>query len=200
MDPRRASSRTVIDPKVRQVGFFTPGAPPEQTPTTLTTTTTTLASPVVSPAGNSLSPVMIPPPTNFSDNNNNSNSYSLGGIGVGVESVAVGSSYNPASEFSGSKGECSGKVVASSLPVGGFEMAQKNYKGSGAVVVASSLTTVSMLSGSTNLIGELPTFVCFFVICVFYANIVLFVWLFGSGNYFPVFFGVSKFFHIVLQF
>ncbi|KAL8099189.1 hypothetical protein AgCh_031746 [Apium graveolens] len=159
MDPRRASSRTVIDPKVRQVGFFTPGAPPSE-PTPTTTLTTTLTSPLVSPSGNSLSPVMIPPPINFSDNNNNNNnnSYSLGGIGigVGVESVAVGSSYNPASEFSGSKGECSGKVVASSLPVGGIEMAQKNSKGS---VVASSLTTVSMLSGSTNLIekGGFPT-------------------------------------------
>lgn len=133
------------------MGFFTPGAPPDPTPTT-TLTTTTITSPVVSPSGKSMSPVMIPPPTHFSDNNNNNNiSYLLGG--VGVKSVAVGSSYNPATEFSGSKGDCSGKVVASSLPVGGFEMSQKVIKSSGGVV-ASSLTTVSMLSGSTNLIEK----------------------------------------------
>ncbi|KAK1360006.1 Translation initiation factor eIF-2B subunit delta [Heracleum sosnowskyi] len=155
MDPRRASSRTVIDPKVRQVGFFT-GAPPDPTPTT---TTTTLTSPVVSPSGNSMSPVMIPPPTHFSDNSNNNNINSCLVGGVGVESVVVGSRYNLDSEFSGSKGECFAKVVATSLPVGGFEMPLKVSKGSGGGVVASSLTTVSMLSGSSGLIekGRLST-------------------------------------------
>lgn len=105
---------------------------------------------------------MIPPPTHFSDNNINNNNissgYSIGGGGIGVESVAVGSSYNPASEFSGSKGEFFDKGVASSLPVGGFEMPHKVSKGSGGVV-ASSLTTVSMLSSSNHLLerGGLST-------------------------------------------
>ncbi|KAM7479750.1 hypothetical protein LguiA_027963 [Lonicera macranthoides] len=57
MDPRRTSR--VIDPKVRKVGFFTPGPPPDRTQS---------GPPVSSPSGNSLSPVMIPPPRHASDN------------------------------------------------------------------------------------------------------------------------------------
>ncbi|WOH05440.1 hypothetical protein DCAR_0624856 [Daucus carota subsp. sativus] len=150
MDPRRASSRTVIDPKVRQVGFFTPGAPPDPTQTSTTLTTITSTSPLVSPSGNSvLCPVMIPPPLHFSD----SNSKCVVG---GGECIAVGSSYNassPATEFSGSGGECVGKVGASSMPAGGFEIPRKLIKGN-AGVGASSLTTVSMLSGSSNLLEK----------------------------------------------
>lgn len=59
MDSRR-SSRAVIDPKVRQVGFFT-SAP--QPPDPIRTPPLADAS---SP-GNSLSPVMIPPPRHPSD-------------------------------------------------------------------------------------------------------------------------------------
>ncbi|KAL9261021.1 Translation initiation factor eIF2B subunit delta-like protein [Drosera capensis] len=69
MDPRRPG-RTVPDPKVRQVGFFTPtpvpmpvqpaqiepSSPPPPPPPPHPTTTTDTVSP------NSLSPVMIPPP------------------------------------------------------------------------------------------------------------------------------------------
>lgn len=66
MDARRAS-RTVIDPKVRQVGFFTPNAE--------TVPSRTLSGPVItsspplseSPASNSLYPVMIPPSRHLSD-------------------------------------------------------------------------------------------------------------------------------------
>lgn len=67
MEPRRGG-RTVIDPKVRHVGFFAPGAPrpdrsqsgPVESP---------LPPPVaeVSASGNSLSPVMIPPARHASD-------------------------------------------------------------------------------------------------------------------------------------
>ncbi|KAL1811500.1 hypothetical protein ACET3Z_021565 [Daucus carota] len=90
MDPRRASSRTVIDPKVRQVGFFIAST-----------------SPLLSPSGNSiLCPVMIPPPLHFSD----SNSYG---------------------------GECLGKVGASSMPAGGFEMPQKFIKRNAGVGASS---------------------------------------------------------------
>ncbi|KAJ0578025.1 putative nagB/RpiA transferase, initiation factor 2B-like protein [Helianthus annuus] len=61
MDPRRPSR--VIDPKVRKVGFFTPGPPPERTQSGPAATT-----PAQSPISNSLSPVMIPPPRHASDN------------------------------------------------------------------------------------------------------------------------------------
>ncbi|XP_042519951.1 translation initiation factor eIF-2B subunit delta-like isoform X1 [Macadamia integrifolia] len=59
MEPRR-TSRMVIDPKVRHVGFVT-----------FNPATNTGGSPPVSqisPSGNSLSPVMIPPPRHASDN------------------------------------------------------------------------------------------------------------------------------------
>ncbi|XP_077219581.1 uncharacterized protein LOC143853727 [Tasmannia lanceolata] len=65
MDTRRAS-RMVIDPKIRQVGFITPGALPENT----NSIPLPASSPPVSdhsPA-NTLSPVMIPPPRHASDN------------------------------------------------------------------------------------------------------------------------------------
>lgn len=58
MDPRRPSR--VIDPKVRKVGFFTPGPPPDRTQSS--------PAPGQSPVFNSLSPVMIPPPRHASDN------------------------------------------------------------------------------------------------------------------------------------
>lgn len=57
MDPRRPSR--VIDPKVRKVGFFTPGPPPDRTQSGPATQ---------SPISNSLSPVMIPPARHASDN------------------------------------------------------------------------------------------------------------------------------------
>ncbi|KAJ9568269.1 hypothetical protein OSB04_004235, partial [Centaurea solstitialis] len=56
MDPRRPSR--LIDPKVRKVGFFTPGPPPDRT----------RSGPAPSPVSNSLSPVMIPPARHASDN------------------------------------------------------------------------------------------------------------------------------------
>ncbi|KAK9080358.1 hypothetical protein SSX86_000116 [Deinandra increscens subsp. villosa] len=61
MDPRRPSR--VIDPKVRKVGFFTPGPPPERTRSSPAATT-----PAQSPISNPLSPVMIPPARHASDN------------------------------------------------------------------------------------------------------------------------------------
>ncbi|KAG6587629.1 Translation initiation factor eIF-2B subunit delta, partial [Cucurbita argyrosperma subsp. sororia] len=67
MDARRAS-RVVIDPKVRQVGFFTPDAPHSPggaLPASPDCTTSLLPD---SPTSNSLSPVMIPPPRHPSDN------------------------------------------------------------------------------------------------------------------------------------
>ncbi|KAK4426305.1 Translation initiation factor eIF-2B subunit delta [Sesamum alatum] len=62
MDPRRVS-RTVSDPKVRHVGFFAPPAPPDRSqsgPPDPTSSSPPVSG--ISPPGNSLSPVMIPPP------------------------------------------------------------------------------------------------------------------------------------------
>lgn len=55
------SRRRVIDPKVRKVGFFTPGPPPDRTQSGP-------AGPSQSPISNSLSPVMIPPARQASEN------------------------------------------------------------------------------------------------------------------------------------
>ncbi|PSR96566.1 Translation initiation factor eIF-2B subunit delta like [Actinidia chinensis var. chinensis] len=65
MDPPRRTSR-VIDPKVRHVGFFAPLSPGR---TQSGPPAPAAPSPVSgSPSGNSLSPVMIPPPRHASDN------------------------------------------------------------------------------------------------------------------------------------
>ncbi|KAL6507406.1 hypothetical protein OROGR_023601 [Orobanche gracilis] len=115
MDPRRVP-RAVSNPRVRHVGFFAP----EDRPNPIS------ASPPVSnisPCGNSLSPVMIPPPRHlFTDLSRNVP------IPPAESSIPVGS-YNPSeflsstatSDFSedlrGSSGE-----FATSLPSGVLEM------------------------------------------------------------------------------
>ncbi|PON93512.1 Initiation factor 2B-related [Trema orientale] len=99
MDSRR-SLRTVIDPKVRQVGFF---APPERTNSGQTepiSASSSSSPPVteISPSGNSLSPVMIPPPRHSSDSRPVPvvpNPHSP----LRRESIAAGSSYNPSDFF-----------------------------------------------------------------------------------------------------
>ncbi|MCL7044791.1 hypothetical protein MKW94_009430 [Papaver nudicaule] len=69
MDARRgATQRMVIDPKVRQVGFFTPGAPPDRSQSFPVESTSPPGVSNLSPSGNSLSPVMIPPARHASDN------------------------------------------------------------------------------------------------------------------------------------
>ncbi|KAJ8623027.1 hypothetical protein MRB53_031556 [Persea americana] len=171
MDARRAS-RMVIDPKVRQVGFVTPGAPPDRTQSGPAAG----SSPPVSDssAGNSLSPVMIPPFRHASDNL----SASLGAarpIPVPVsmsprwrpsmgDNASVGS-YNPSESVIGTSqmlspssktddfefGEemsavgrsNSGRLVAASYPSGGIESA--TMKSSLNFPGPSNLTTVSVL-------------------------------------------------------
>ncbi|KAF4394304.1 hypothetical protein G4B88_018454 [Cannabis sativa] len=98
MDSRRAP-RTVIDPKIRQVGFF---APPDRTNSSQSEPILSSPSspPVaeISPSGNSLSPVMIPPPRHTSDNRTVplvANPTSP----LRRESIAAGSSYNPSDFF-----------------------------------------------------------------------------------------------------
>ncbi|XP_020521878.1 translation initiation factor eIF-2B subunit delta isoform X2 [Amborella trichopoda] len=61
MDARRVS-RMVIDPKVRQVGFVTPGASSEPMKHIIESSSMASSSSELTPSGNSLSPVMIPPP------------------------------------------------------------------------------------------------------------------------------------------
>uniref|UniRef100_A0A5B6YW58 Translation initiation factor eIF2B subunit delta n=1 Tax=Davidia involucrata TaxID=16924 RepID=A0A5B6YW58_DAVIN len=159
MDSRRVP-RTVIDPKVRQVGFFAPGAPHGRTrysPPGPSSSSPPVSD--ISPSGNSLSPVMIPPPRNHSDL---SRPVHFPTVPLSPlrrpsgESIPVGS-YNP-SEFASptaSFGDFSedapspgwahrgnyGKS-ASSLPSGGFDLTavkSSNFP-------ASSLTTVSVVN------------------------------------------------------
>ncbi|XP_058087153.1 probable translation initiation factor eIF-2B subunit delta [Magnolia sinica] len=104
MEARRAS-RMVIDPKVRQVGFVTPGAPPDRTQSGPTIAT---SPPVadLSLAGNSLSPVMIPPPRHASDNLSSSISAAAVARPIPVpvrragDSMVLGS-YNPSESLLG---------------------------------------------------------------------------------------------------
>ncbi|KAK9070175.1 hypothetical protein SSX86_010575 [Deinandra increscens subsp. villosa] len=160
MDLRRAP-RTVIDPKVRHVGFF---APPDRSQSaTISPSSPPLSD--LSPSGTSLSPVMIPPPRHLSDLASHaipSPVHRFSG-----ESVIPVGSYNP-SEFaspsvadffedksnarspgprrSRGAGGGSGKI-ASSLPAGGFELPPE--------VKPKSLTTVSVVSNlQTNVTGK----------------------------------------------
>ncbi|KVH92108.1 Initiation factor 2B-related protein [Cynara cardunculus var. scolymus] len=175
MDSRRAP-RTVIDPKVRQVGFFAPPDRSQSVP--LLQNSNSPPSPPLSdlsPSGNSLSPVMIPPPRHLSD-------LSSRAVPVGFppnrllsplhrfsgESVIPVGSYNPSEFASPSVGDFfeeknaqspgprrsrgvggSGKF-ASSLPAGGFELPPE--------VKPKSLTTVSVVSNLqpnvTEKVGE----------------------------------------------
>lgn len=148
MDPRRAS-RTVIDPKIRQVGFFAPPDRSQSGPPGITSSSSPPLLSDLSPSANSLSPVMIPPPLprHLSD---------IPQVPLSPlrrpsnESIPAGS-YNP-SEFASesvAKGSNSGKVVASSLP-SGFDMSVAKHKS----FPPSSLTTVSMINMPPNLTGK----------------------------------------------
>ncbi|KAL9671438.1 hypothetical protein QQ045_009006 [Rhodiola kirilowii] len=179
MDPRR-NPRTVIDPKVRQVGFF---APPDRTqsgPPDPSSSSPPLST--ISPSANSLSPVMIPPPRHASD------SFTAAATARPVnytptqlrESIRVGS-YN-ASDFypptspstPGVGNDKSGirngvedvalstsspgwsrrgepsKAVASSFPGGGFDLTAAKPVN----VAASPLTTVSVVNAAIGMPAE----------------------------------------------
>ncbi|KAH9605834.1 hypothetical protein KSS87_000911 [Heliosperma pusillum] len=109
MDPRRGPHRAVIDPIVRKVGFFAPGRTQSGPP-----------DPSLPPSGDSLSPVMIPPPRHASD------TFVLRPPSVtsaAPVNLVVGS-YNPPESLDGSNSPGlvrrtgSGKF-ATSLPSGG---------------------------------------------------------------------------------
>ncbi|OMO94690.1 Initiation factor 2B-related protein [Corchorus olitorius] len=146
MDPRR-TARTVSDPKVRQVGFFTPPPPPDRSVSDppshhdLIQFSSPSSPPVNehSPSGNSLSPVMIPPPRHHSDtltlrtalqatSPTASLSYSARTITIPQENEDVASSFSPGRKV------MSGKSP-SSFP--GFKSSS---------VPASELTTVSVVN------------------------------------------------------
>ncbi|KAG8367011.1 hypothetical protein BUALT_Bualt16G0028000 [Buddleja alternifolia] len=135
MDPRRPP-RTVSDPKVRHVGFFAPPGPPDRSqsgPPDPTSSSSPISN--ISPSGNSLSPVMIPPPRHLSTDVSRHFLHGPPLSPLRDSSIPVGS-YNPSeflspsatTEFSeeafsprlGRRGS-SGKF-ATSLPAGGFEM------------------------------------------------------------------------------
>ncbi|WCJ25410.1 Translation initiation factor eIF-2B subunit delta [Euphorbia peplus] len=147
MDHRRAA-RTVSDPKVRQVGFFTPGAsspdrshsgPPDHTSTSPPTLPDSPA------AGNSLSPVMIPPPRHAS-----APLSPLRRDTVHVGSYNASDFMPPSSPSSFSDDAARGGRAAASPGSGGFASS----------VPASGLTTVSVvnlpsgLSEKAGLSGE----------------------------------------------
>lgn len=164
MDTRRVP-RTVSDPKVRQVGFFAPVAPPDRSQSGPPDPVS--SSPPVSdmsPSGNSLSPVMIPPPRHLHSDLSRLAHFPPAPLSPlrARESIPVGS-YNP-SEFASStaleftdgthypnrvaRRSNSGKF-ASSLPAGGFDMSgvkQSNFP-------ASSLTTVSIVNMPPGITG-----------------------------------------------
>ncbi|GMI75484.1 hypothetical protein like AT5G38640 [Hibiscus trionum] len=161
MDTRRVSSAV---PRVRQVGFFTPNTPAQHpAPTRSQSGPPTSDSPPLSgsPASNSLSPVMIPPPRHLSDNlGGRTSALPVPGRGNAGEHATVGS-YNPSesvlwlespprsrigdAEFSeGTESSLgwyrrsnSGKV-ASSLPSGGFDLSQVKQPESVAAIEAKN--------------------------------------------------------------
>ncbi|KAL6526249.1 hypothetical protein OROMI_029889 [Orobanche minor] len=142
MDIRRVP-RTVSDPKVRHVGFFAPPDRSQLGPHARESSSPPV--PDVSPAGNSVSPVMIPPPRHFS-NDLSRHLHQPPPVSTlridarAADSSVTAGSYNPSEFLSptstgdffeeqlspgfGRKGSF-GKF-ASSLPSGGFNMAKQN--------------------------------------------------------------------------
>lgn len=136
----RRVPRTVSDPKVRQVGFFAPVGPPDRSQSGPPDPISSPPSSQISPSGNSLSPVMIPPPRHQSIDiprhfNHPPPISALRGPRANDSSIPVGSypsefsSPSAITDFSegqlsprwGRKGS-SGKF-ATSLPSGGIAMA-----------------------------------------------------------------------------
>ncbi|KAL3723497.1 hypothetical protein ACJRO7_035646 [Eucalyptus globulus] len=185
MDPRR-NPRSVSDPKVRQVGFFAPppdrfqSGPPDPisaaaSPPPATATAAAAAAASISPSGNSLSPVMIPPPRHHSDNLALLSRPVLVPVPVPVSvpvsfPAATPSSYTAASDFSptptaatAALSSYAGKLAAAAGADGepGDDVAMSPGRvGRGRVmassVPASGLTTVSVVTmppGITEKVG-----------------------------------------------
>lgn len=175
MEPRRIS-RAVIDPKVRRVGFFTPNAPPQQPARTQSLPPDSSSPPLSdSPASNSLSPVMIPPPRHPSDN---LSAYRTPAIPVAeparerAELMVVAGSYDPAESLFGTSspsrsppvsrrfldGEFSGESrfrrshsakFASSFPGGGFDLTAVKNVGTGDPAASAVMKKPAAVSGNS---------------------------------------------------
>lgn len=161
MDSRRVP-RTVSDPKVRQVGFFAPPDRSQSGPLIPYSSSPPVSE--ISPSGNSLSPVMIPPPRHLSADLSiprPGNPYPAPLSPLRRDSIPVGS-YNP-SEFSSPtttnlpddtsspgwhRRGSSGKF-ATSLPSAGFELPAAKQNS----FTASRLTTVSNVNAPMGLSG-----------------------------------------------
>ncbi|KAH7554411.1 hypothetical protein JRO89_XS12G0197100 [Xanthoceras sorbifolium] len=153
MEPRR-TSRAVIDPKVRQVGFFTATPPLPDSIRSSSTSPPPLINDI-SPSGNSLSPVMIPPPRHPSDSLvlRRPPSSSLDSdffpppsptttVSVGDMSDDVIVSPPGIAGVRASSGKP--HASASSVPSGGFETA--GFMKGASSVPATGLTTVSVVN------------------------------------------------------
>ncbi|GLT41176.1 hypothetical protein SLA2020_152600 [Shorea laevis] len=159
MEPRR-TSRAVSDPKVRQVGFFTSqhhrrllpersfSEPPLPDP--FHTSTSTSSAPVtdVSPPGNSLCPVMIPPSRHHSDNLHRLSHQATSPTAefpYFTRAVVIpekdDSIFSPGRRGIAVKSPSS-VVAASSFPKGGFDLTAVKASS----VRASELTTVSVVN------------------------------------------------------
>ena len=141
MDARRVL-RAV--PRVRQVGFFTPNAPPLQPgPTRSQSGPPNSNSPPLSgsPASNSLSPVMIPPPRHLSDNRATVGSYNPSESFLRLESPPASrighGEFSEGTESSlGWYRRSNSAKFASSFPGGGFDLSPVKQPESVAVVEA----------------------------------------------------------------
>ncbi|CAH2079766.1 unnamed protein product [Thlaspi arvense] len=154
MESRR-NPRAVVDPKVRQVGFFTSQPDSTQQPDPIASASHPVSS--ISPSGNSLSPVMIPPPRH-----NSSDTFPLR---AAVASAVSPSSFSYSSRRDfpdGSTTASPGRVsrasfarshvpAASSLPGVGMDSMAAAKSSS---VPASGLTTVSVVNMPPGLSAE----------------------------------------------
>lgn len=171
MDSRR-SSRALIDPKVRQVGFFTSAPlPPDRTQSD---PPDPIRSPPLADAsspGNSLSPVMIPPPRHPSDSllprlphspsdafpppSPTTTTTTTTSLGDFSDDVTAASSPPPAAAAVRVRGRGSSvkqQGAASSFPGGGFEVPPSVKAPSS--VPASGLTTVSVVNLPPGISGK----------------------------------------------
>ncbi|KFK33240.1 hypothetical protein AALP_AA6G348400 [Arabis alpina] len=147
MESRR-NPRAVVDPKVRQVGFFTSSSsqPDSSQPDPIISDSSNpITTTTISPSGNSLSPVMIPPPRL-----NSSDTFPLRTT-VSPSSFSYSSRRDfPDGSTTASPGRVSkGSFVKSSVPVAsslpGVGM-DSMAAGKSSSVPASGLTTVSVVN------------------------------------------------------
>ncbi|XVF50661.1 hypothetical protein PTKIN_Ptkin04bG0119800 [Pterospermum kingtungense] len=138
MDGRRLPSAV---PRVRQVGFFTPNAPPHQPgPARSQSGPPNSNSPPLSgsPASNSLSPVMIPPPRHLSDNlGGHTAAVAVPGRDNAGEHATFGS-YNPSESVFGLESPPPSRIGDREFSEEGTESSLGWYRRSNSAKYASS--------------------------------------------------------------